>query len=40
MCQKQKELAMMSENCTKIYIIEIKIVSTVFADQGHEKKGK
>ena len=30
---------MMSENCAKIYVIEIKIVSLVFAGQGHEKKG-
>jgi hypothetical protein len=27
MYQKQKGLAMMSENCAKIYIIEVKVVS-------------
>ena len=31
---------MMSENCAKIYIIEIKIVSLSSRGQGHEKKGE
>jgi hypothetical protein len=38
MYQKQKELAMMNESCAKIYIIEIKTVSFVFAGQGDEGK--
>jgi hypothetical protein len=40
MYQKQRGLAMNGENLSKIYIIEIKVVSLVFAGQGHEKKGK
>jgi hypothetical protein len=39
MYQKQKELTMMSENYTKIYIIEIKIVSLSSLARDMKKKG-
>jgi hypothetical protein len=39
MYQKQKELTMMSENCAKIYIIEIKIVSLSSLARVMKKKG-
>ncbi len=38
--QKQKGLAMISENLGKVYIIETKIVSRLRVERGHEKKGK
>ena len=39
MCQKLKELAMMSENRAKIYIIEIKMVSLSSLARVRKKKG-
>ncbi len=39
MYKKQKELAVMSENWGKIYIIEIKIVSLSSLARVMEKKG-
>jgi hypothetical protein len=39
MCQKQKELAMMSENGAKIYIIEIKIVRLFSLARIEKEKG-
>jgi hypothetical protein len=38
-CQKQKGLAVESENLAKIYIIEMKRVSSFCGGQGDEKKG-
>jgi len=40
MYQKKKELAMMSEICAKIYIIEIKIVSLPSLARVMKEKGK
>jgi len=40
MYQKQKELAMMRDNCAKIYPIEIKIVSLTSRDRVLKNKGE
>ncbi len=40
MYQKQKELAMMSENRAKIYVIEIKIVSLSSLARVRKEKGE
>jgi hypothetical protein len=40
MCQKQKGLAMNSENLGKIYVIENKIVSQFPGGQGRGKRGR
>jgi hypothetical protein len=39
MCQKQKGLVMSSENLAKIYIVEIKIVSSSSIARVRGKKG-
>jgi hypothetical protein len=39
MYQKQKGLAMNCENLTRIYIVEIKIVSRFCGGQGQGKRG-